>query len=324
MLHIINMGYNYMHPDGWCIDRPYGLRCFMLVYVRNAFHYRKDGQTLYQPDPAFLLYPPEMSQYFCNHDIAYADDWLHFDALPAAPGELGVGKRLIITDSDIQKEKAMKKAREESIKKGALRADAPAPLLGPAPTEDLDAFFHRIELPYNTPIAIANPLELSSQFRDISMEFRNAGRHHAEILDLQLRAFFYRLSDIYHEENTAPEQLNRYRHDFNRIRTRIYQGDRSVRSASVNTLAESMGLSVSYFQHIYKSLFGVPVSKDMIEARIEYAAYLLQNSTDPVADIAAHCGYDNPEHFIRQFRSIKGLTPLQFRKMPARVLPEEG
>ena len=40
----------------------------------------------------------------------------------------------------------------------------------------------------------------------------------------------------------------------------------------------------------------------------------LVSSADSVERIAARCGYNNTEHFIRQFRARTGTTPTGYRK----------
>jgi AraC family transcriptional regulator of arabinose operon len=82
---------------------------------------------------------------------------------------------------------------------------------------------------------------------------------------------------------------------------------------TVEQIASRINLSKSYFQHIYKELFGCSVVSDMIYSRLEYAKYLLKNSSLSVSAIAKMCGYENDTHFMRQFKRFEGITPSQFR-----------
>ena len=84
--------------------------------------------------------------------------------------------------------------------------------------------------------------------------------------------------------------------------------------SNVNEISAGLNLSTSYFQHIYKQLFGVSVMSDIIRSRIEYACYLLSNNADSISEIAFRCGYENKEHFTRQFKEITGFTPRQYRE----------
>jgi AraC family transcriptional regulator of arabinose operon len=52
---------------------------------------------------------------------------------------------------------------------------------------------------------------------------------------------------------------------------------------------------------------------DIINSRLEYAKYLLVNSSLSIAAISKMCGYENDTHFMRQFKKFVGLTPSQFK-----------
>jgi AraC-like DNA-binding protein len=50
------------------------------------------------------------------------------------------------------------------------------------------------------------------------------------------------------------------------------------------------------------------------EIRIGQACRLLVNENQSIAEIGYTCGFSNISYFIRQFKSITGLTPLAYRK----------
>lgn len=79
-------------------------------------------------------------------------------------------------------------------------------------------------------------------------------------------------------------------------------------------MANSVMLSRSRFSVVYNNLFGTSPKADLINARISKASYLLTLGTMSIADIAEQCGYQNVYHFIRQFRTVTGVTPGKYRK----------
>ena len=91
---------------------------------------------------------------------------------------------------------------------------------------------------------------------------------------------------------------------------------------TVDAIAETLALSRSYFQHLYKRFFGTNISSDIISARIERAQYLLSSTDYGVAYIARECGYKNDVHFMRQFKTRVGSTPTSYRKQ-SRISFEE-
>ncbi|MCI8824860.1 MAG: helix-turn-helix transcriptional regulator [Lachnospiraceae bacterium] len=180
--------------------------------------------------------------------------------------------------------------------------------------QDAAEFFQKLDIPVNKLMIIQNSNDISSMMQDLRIEFKQRGKYHKEILDSKIKVMFYKFSDIYHEEIKFSDKLNRYRRDFNEVRNRIYNFTPDNMISGVNEIAASLNLSTSYFQHIYKQLFGVSVMNDIIKSRIEYACYLLSSNSDSISEIAFRCGYENKEHFTRQFKDITGYTPRQYRE----------
>ena len=176
----------------------------------------------------------------------------------------------------------------------------------------ISEFMRSLNVPFNRLTLLSDHTELSQLIRDLRQEFHQTGSHHEEILDAKLRTILYKYSDAYHLETQLSDKLKVHRPLFREIRNGIYSRHSSKKTLS--ELAEDASLSVSYFQHIYKELFGVSVIQDIIRSRIERACYLLTVTPDSVAHIAEVCGYENVEHFNRQFKEITGFSPNQYRK----------
>ena len=81
----------------------------------------------------------------------------------------------------------------------------------------------------------------------------------------------------------------------------------------MDALAKRAMVSTSYFQHIYKETFGISPINDVIQARIAMAENLLLFSNKKESEIAALCGYNNVEHFVRQFCKHRYISPSRFR-----------
>jgi len=90
--------------------------------------------------------------------------------------------------------------------------------------------------------------------------------------------------------------------------------DSPEKSYNATELASKMYMSTSYFQHLYKELFGTALNADIIRARTDKAAAMLVYGEYSVSDIANMCGYNSTEHFIRQFSKLYGMTPDKYRR----------
>ena len=84
----------------------------------------------------------------------------------------------------------------------------------------------------------------------------------------------------------------------------------------IRECAGKLGVSASYFQHLYKDCFGVPFQQDLIRMRVDYTRYILTATDLPMEQVAALCGYAGTEHFYRQFKQVTGTTPAKYRKHP--------
>ena len=46
--------------------------------------------------------------------------------------------------------------------------------------------------------------------------------------------------------------------------------------------------------------------------RIQHACAMMEQGFTAVADIASHCGFDDPQYFSKVFKRHLGLTPTQY------------
>ena len=86
-------------------------------------------------------------------------------------------------------------------------------------------------------------------------------------------------------------------------------------SWNISEIADSLYLSKSYLQKIYKTFFGKSIIEEMIGFRIENAKKLLIETDMSVTEISKRCGYSSYNYFVRQFRACEGISPTEFRHM---------
>lgn len=90
----------------------------------------------------------------------------------------------------------------------------------------------------------------------------------------------------------------------------------SPRRASVEELAEMVGLGASQFSASFKQHVGVPPLRYQNDLRMARARELLSSTQMPVSDIALDCGYDDPLYFSRMFTRTHGHSPSSYRSQP--------
>lgn len=78
--------------------------------------------------------------------------------------------------------------------------------------------------------------------------------------------------------------------------------------------AERLGISLHHFRHIFPQCIGIPPDRYLRECRLDYAARLLRESEDRVADIAIRSGIPDLHHFTKLFKTHHSITPGVYRR----------
>ena len=91
---------------------------------------------------------------------------------------------------------------------------------------------------------------------------------------------------------------------------RIHMGEK----IRMNELAAELGIVPYYMSQVYKSVRGITPSRYLTDLRIATGKQLLENTDDPIKDIALRCGYDNQLNFSKVFRKNVGCSPRDYRK----------
>ncbi len=84
---------------------------------------------------------------------------------------------------------------------------------------------------------------------------------------------------------------------------------------SLDSLAQSVGLSRSRFFEQFSASTGMTPSVYNDTLRVEYAIEQLIGSDRPARDIALDLGFSAPGHFSRFFKSKIGFTPREYRQV---------
>lgn len=106
---------------------------------------------------------------------------------------------------------------------------------------------------------------------------------------------------------------NKERHNLKKVGLILVYIEKNLQTVSLQSLAREFHFSTAYLSRLVRKSTGSTFAKIVQTLKLEYAAQLLKSTTKPVGIIAAECGYDSDEHFIRIFRKKYGQTPLKFR-----------
>ncbi len=123
---------------------------------------------------------------------------------------------------------------------------------------------------------------------------------------------FNHLIDAYHSRN-SPVAAKSLQNQL--MLLRLQMENTAELEHHIQQYAQRLQISESYFQYLYKRLFGISFGQDLIRMRIERAKRFIQTTNLSLNEIAEMCGYTNEVHFYRQFKKMTGTTPAKFRKV---------
>ncbi|MDF2941968.1 MAG: transcriptional regulator, AraC family [Herbinix sp.] len=166
-------------------------------------------------------------------------------------------------------------------------------------------------LPLNTLLVLPSSKQLNKIIKEIYLEYISNNSNRYESMDLLLKLLFVKINELvaYKPKDTI---LYGYYDTLLNLRSLIYRHPEE--KWTVERLAHQVNLSPSHFQRLYKQTFGTTCIADVIACKIQYARTSLAATGGTVREIAAMCGYENEEHFMRQFKREVGLTPTEYRK----------
>jgi len=78
-MKILNVGYNYIHPVGFTIDRPHGSGDYILLLIRSEAFFVLNGKRTVAPSESAFIFKKGTPQLYGSNGGEYVNDWIHFD-----------------------------------------------------------------------------------------------------------------------------------------------------------------------------------------------------------------------------------------------------
>lgn len=167
----------------------------------------------------------------------------------------------------------------------------------------------------NTPFPIDNPESLTFFIQQLLWEnsYTQLEEYRNQNIDALFSVLLHHLLSAYKNREQQKKSLP-FQNELQSLRLELQN---SVTSKHlIKEEAKKLGISESYFQHLYTALFGISFQKDFIRMRVEYAKHLIRTSNLTLEQISEICGYASEVHFYRQFKQIAGITPAIYRNKP--------
>lgn len=148
-------------------------------------------------------------------------------------------------------------------------------------------------------------LEIQKENKALDQSKKEILRSYTEILLIKLARIYRSVHRPHDTESTADSR-------YKLLELAIESHFRANRHASF--YAEQLSLSLKQLNRLTKMSVGKTISELLLDRVLLESQRLLTYSGDPVAEIAAQLGFDDPSYFSRLFRKKIGTTPEQFRK----------
>ena len=105
--------------------------------------------------------------------------------------------------------------------------------------------------------------------------------------------------------------LSRYSHYVGKTIT-LVQYDLTA-DLRLNTIAGKLNVNSSYLSSLFRREYGCTLTEYVNRERIDRGLYLLQRTEKTVQEIAAECGFQDVNYFIKLFKKQTGCTPNRYR-----------
>ncbi|MBQ7010619.1 MAG: AraC family transcriptional regulator [Clostridia bacterium] len=104
------------------------------------------------------------------------------------------------------------------------------------------------------------------------------------------------------QEHSISEAVKQY------IDNRLYQ------PLVLDAIAGELHYSKNHIINVFRNAYGYTPYAYYEKLRMQFAADLLNGSSQSISDISAKLGFDSPQYFSKRFKRHYGITPGNFRK----------
>lgn len=156
--------------------------------------------------------------------------------------------------------------------------------------------------------------EIKSFFEEL---YKVNSLENLDYLRIKLPELFYKIKYVKldnYEKNLVPHtQVELVKRVANYISQNINE------KITIKKLTMEFGISVTYLQNSFRSVYGMPVISFIRVQKMQSAAQVLIHTTLTIDEIAEKFGYENESKFSSAFKKIMGDSPSVYRREHSKV-----
>lgn len=175
------------------------------------------------------------------------------------------------------------------------------------------------DLPSDTIIPVEIDASLKTYFESVYSYFSKTKLPPDELLKIKFKELIISiLSD--HRNRALISYFQRINQE-NGVSIPEVMESNFIYELSLEDYAKMCGRSLSSFKREFQVLYGKSPGKWLIQKRLQFARWLLENTQKDINEVAYESGFKNPSHFSRIFKETHGKPPRQFRVFSQFVAP---
>ena len=147
-------------------------------------------------------------------------------------------------------------------------------------------------------------------FEDAFCEYLDPGVCSKDMLDSYMTLLFIQLARCY--KANKEEEARASRHSY--LTEVLHHIEENCASCSLEDTAAQFGYAPNALSRAVKKATGFSFKELVNITRLQQAAFLLKNTSQPISQIAESCGWSNQSQFYKKFMDGYGCTPKQYRE----------
>lgn len=129
------------------------------------------------------------------------------------------------------------------------------------------------------------------------------------------KEYLHELRDYITHVNEYIKTIKEIYGDKNKVEKAIeYMKKNYTRDLDLAIVSNEVSLNYSYFSQLFKEYTGDNFVNYLKKLRIEKAKVLLENNDFKIYEVAQRVGYPDSKQFAKTFRSIMGISPIEYRE----------
>ena len=126
--------------------------------------------------------------------------------------------------------------------------------------------------------------------------------------------YFESVSILYHIFAEMQKDNTTSRHHLRKIAPaiEIIHNNFLTTDLTLGLLADACRMGESYFQKLFKEIYGISPKKYIIQMKINHACDLLRSEHYTISQISKLCNFSDVYFFSRQFKEYMGISPTMF------------